>query len=131
MQLRKATSTVNASTTEDAFDYQIGTKIARQGVYAIRVSSGLDINSGGADMDILSADGKKFINQAVAAGPGRYRLSLTAFPVGQDHLTLVFSNNRPGGGSSSFELRGLKIMLIRQPENTRPTHESPATLPKL
>lgn len=82
---------VNVPTTEDAFRYQVGTKIATQGVYAVRVSAGLDINSGGADMGILSADGKKFLNQA-AAGPGRHRLSLTAFPAGQDHLTLVFSN---------------------------------------
>ena len=122
---------VDVPTTEDAFSYQIGTKIATQGVYAARVSAGLDTNSGGAGMGILSADGKKFLDHAVAAGPGRHRLSLTAFPAGQDHLTLVFSNNRPGGGSSSFELRRLKIMLIRQTEDTRSTHESPATLPEL
>lgn len=131
VRLRKSANTINVVTTHDAFGYQVGTTIATQGVYAVRVSAALDVNYGGIDMGILSADGKKFLDQAVAAGPGRHSLLLTVFPAGQDHLTLVFSNYRPGGGQSSFKLQGLRIMLIRQPENTRPTHESPATLPKL
>ena len=113
VQLVASGQALQVVTTKQRYGYQFGTDIDTRGIYALRIRADLVIKTGGADMGVLSADGKRFLDQVTATKTGDNRVTLTVFPGGQEHLTLVFSNYRPEDGQSVFELRSLEILLIR------------------